>query len=220
MHESPATEAPSPSRPRRVRLRHVLLGAASLGLWLVATEPWGMRAYQLLLFTAPGALLGLGASWMAYASIPHLYNWRIARNGAIAGALLLPPVLAFLVALDGNARPQRLLSGFIRAAWLALLGGMALASARSLRGRELSEAERFARHSSRRKRVGAMWRAFSRRVLRSGELTDSVRFDEDARGSRNVSGRARPTEHPGCYPGAVHQHQELISQNVRLPQPR
>lgn len=152
MPESVITKPHAFTRLRAVPLRHVVFGAAAVGLWLVATEPWGMRAYQLTLFTAPGALLGLGASWMAYAATPHLYNWRIARNGAIAGALLLPPLLAFLVALDGNARPHRLLSGFIRAAWLSLLGGMAVAGARSLRGRELSEADRFARHATRRKR--------------------------------------------------------------------
>jgi hypothetical protein len=97
------------------------------------TEFWGPAALQLIVFAGPGALLGLGASWMSYASVPNSWTWRTARNGALAGALLLPPILAFLVALDGNARPHRLLVGFIRAAWLALALGAAVAAARGLR---------------------------------------------------------------------------------------
>jgi hypothetical protein len=48
----------------------------------------------------------------------------------VLGAVTLPPLLAFVVALDGNARPQRLLVGFVYAAWLALIGGAAVALAR------------------------------------------------------------------------------------------
>lgn len=106
---------------------------ATLGLWLLASEPWGMAVYQLIVFSGPGALMGVGASWMSYVSAQHRWTWRKARNSAVAGALLVPPFLAFLIAVDGNARPHRLLAGFIRAAWLAFGLGAAIAVARSAR---------------------------------------------------------------------------------------
>lgn len=99
--------------------------------WLLATEPWGLGVYQLLMFTAPGALLGLGAAWAAHAPAQSEWTWRSARRAALTGAVTLPPVLAFIVALDGSARPQRLLVGFVYAAWVALIGGAAVALLRS-----------------------------------------------------------------------------------------
>jgi len=118
---------------RRIR---TLLGVfAALTIWVVATEPWGIGVYQLLVFMAPGALLGLGTGWMAYASARQSWSWHTSRTAALVGAILLPPVLAFLVALDGNARPHRLLAGFIRAAWLAFAVGLAVAAARAIRDR-------------------------------------------------------------------------------------
>jgi hypothetical protein len=106
---------------------------AALALWIVASEPWGMAVYELIVFAAPGALMGMGASWMSYVSARHEWTWTRARNAALAGALLAPPFLAFLIAVDGNARPHRLLAGFIRAAWLAFGLGVAIAVARSAR---------------------------------------------------------------------------------------
>jgi hypothetical protein len=89
----------------------------------MSTEPWGLGVYQLLVFTAPGALLGMGAAWAAHAFSQSEWTWRHARHAAVVGAVALPPLLAFFVALDGNLRPERLLIGFVFAAWLALLGG-------------------------------------------------------------------------------------------------
>jgi hypothetical protein len=107
----------------------------ALAVWALATEPWGIAVYQLIVFMAPGALLGLGAGWMAFASAQHAWTWRAARTWAIVGALALPPVLAFLVAVDGNARPHRLLAGFVRAAWIAFALGLSVAAARAFRVR-------------------------------------------------------------------------------------
>ena len=119
------------------RSRHAVrvLGfvAALSSAWLLSTEPWGLGAYQLIMFMAPGALLGLGAGWAAHGFTPATWTWRRARRSAILGGLLLPPALAFLVALDGNARPQRLLVGFVYAAWAALIGGAAVALAHAPR---------------------------------------------------------------------------------------
>lgn len=117
----------------RRRSHHVIralgFAAALSSVWLLSTEPWGLGAYQLLMFVAPGALLGLGAGWAAHGFTQAAWTWQRARRSAVLGALLLPPALAFIVALDGNARPQRLLVGFVYAAWLALIGGTAVALA-------------------------------------------------------------------------------------------
>jgi len=69
---------------------------------------------------------------MANASNKRSWTWKRARRAAVVGAVTLPPVLAFVVALDGNARPQRLLVGFVYAAWIALIGEAAVALARYL----------------------------------------------------------------------------------------
>lgn len=104
-----------------VRIAVALASAASV--WLLSTEPWGLGVYQLVVFAAPGALLGIGAAWAAHGYSQTQWTWRSARLAAMVGAITLPPVLAFLVALDGNARPERLLIGFVYAAWIALFGG-------------------------------------------------------------------------------------------------
>lgn len=102
----------------------MLIGIGVLAsVWLVSSEPWGLGFEQLLMFTAPGALLGLGAGWAAHGATQRQWTWKASRRAAVIGAVTLPPVLAFVVAWDGNARPQRLLVGFIYAAWLALIGG-------------------------------------------------------------------------------------------------
>jgi len=102
-------------------------------IWLLSTAPWGLGVFQLLVFTAPAALLGLGAAWMFHIASPSLWTWRSARRAALVGATTLPPLLAFLVAVDGNSRPQALLAGFVYAAWIALFGGALAALVQKLR---------------------------------------------------------------------------------------
>jgi hypothetical protein len=105
----------------------------ALSLWIAGSVPWGLAAHQLVVFAAPGALLGLGASWMSFAAQPARWSWQSGRAGALWGALVLPPFIAFLIALDGQARPHQLVIGFVRAAWLAFALGLAVAVARALR---------------------------------------------------------------------------------------
>ena len=120
-----------------IRLRHgmrVLWGAAAIAsVWLLSTEPWGLGAVQLVVFTAPGALLGLGTAWMAHIASPNTWTWQTARRAAVIGGSTLPPLLAFLVAVDGNSRPQALLAGFVYAAWIALFVGAVAALVQKLR---------------------------------------------------------------------------------------
>jgi hypothetical protein len=111
-------------------IRSLIIVAALLSVWLLSSEPWGLGVFQLIVFTAPGALLGLGAGWMAHATARSTWNWQSARKSALIGAATLPPVLAFLIAVNGSARPQQLLVGFVHFAWIALAGGAVVAALR------------------------------------------------------------------------------------------
>jgi hypothetical protein len=93
------------------------------GLWLIASEPWGLAVSEMIPFIAPGALLGLGAGWISYAMNAGEWSWKAGRNAAIVGALVLPPIITMSLALIG-AHPERMLTAIVRAAWLSLIGGI------------------------------------------------------------------------------------------------
>lgn len=111
------------------RFRLALRTLAIVALWLVVTEPWGLRVIELLPFVAPGALMGLAASWIAAALTPSRWRWADGLRGAGLGAAVLPPVFAFLVALAGAGRPQHTLESLVLLAWLALGAGAVAALA-------------------------------------------------------------------------------------------
>jgi hypothetical protein len=119
--------------------RTAVIGVVALSLWMAGSVPWGLAVQQLVVFAAPGALLGLGASWMSFAAQPARWTWHSGRSGALWGALVLPPFIAFLIALDGQARPHQLVIGFVRAAWLAFALGLAFAVTRALRSEQRGE---------------------------------------------------------------------------------
>lgn len=120
------------------RLRRTLAIATIAAMWVVATEPWGLSVLELLPFVAPGALMGLAASWIAAALSPARWRWRDGLDGAVLGATMLPPIFAFLVALAGTGQPQHTLEALVLLAWLALAAGATAALAgyvwRALRG--------------------------------------------------------------------------------------
>jgi hypothetical protein len=106
--------------------RAALLAGAAVGiggLWIIASEPWGLAFMELIPFMAPGALLGLGAGWMSFALNPDEWSWKAGRNAAIVGALVLPPIITVALALMG-AQPERVLSSTVRATWVALIAGV------------------------------------------------------------------------------------------------
>ena len=70
------------SRRRRHGLRALWLAAIVMALWLLSTEPWGLGVFQLVLFMAPGALLGLGAAWMFHVASPDAWTWHSGRRAA------------------------------------------------------------------------------------------------------------------------------------------
>lgn len=110
------------SRSRR------LLIVASLAMWFVVLIPSGLDVVSLLVFTAPAAALGIFLRWASCLFTPSRWNWRMAANAGIASAMLLPPLLAALVALAGLQRPEALLPLFVLGAWIALAVGLLAAA--------------------------------------------------------------------------------------------
>ena len=115
--------------------------SASLALWFVVIIPSGLDLLSLLVFTAPAAALGIFLRWASCLFTPSRWNWRMAANAGIASALLLPPLLAALVALAGLQRPEALLPLFVLGAWIALAVGLLAAALapgteRTIRSRE------------------------------------------------------------------------------------
>jgi hypothetical protein len=92
------------------------------GLWYMATVPWAVSWSEVAPFIAPGALLGIGAGWISYATKPDRFTWQTGRNAAITGALLLPPLICVAFVIMG-ARPERVLSSIVRGSWIAFAGG-------------------------------------------------------------------------------------------------
>ena len=102
--------------------------SASLVLWVVVISPSGLDLLSLLVFTAPAAALGIFLRWASCLFTPSRWNWRMAANAGVASAMLLPPVLAALVALAGLQRPEALLPLFVLGAWIALAVGLLAAA--------------------------------------------------------------------------------------------
>jgi hypothetical protein len=109
-----------------------VLGVATL--WYFVSEPWGLRVTELIPFAAPGALLAVGAAWIANSTTRANWTWNVARDAAIVGAALLPPILSISIAIAAP-QPERMLRSSVRAAWIALVGGGIWAAATWVRER-------------------------------------------------------------------------------------
>ena len=107
----------------RRALARLAWGLTVAALWFGVTEPWGLGAFELVAFLAPGALMGLAASWIAAALSPARWRWRDGLRGAAIGAAFLPPVFAFMVALASVGRPAHTLEALVLFAWVALGAG-------------------------------------------------------------------------------------------------
>ena len=122
---------PSPvvSRPRpKLSWSWWLVIAVAIVSWDVVIIPSGLDVSALLVFTAPAAALGLFMRWASCLFTTSRWNWRMATDAALTGAMLLPPFLAALVTLSGMQRPEALLPLFVLGAWLALGGGLLVAA--------------------------------------------------------------------------------------------
>src|SRR5690348_6037222 len=97
------------SRPRPKLSRSWWLAiAVAIVLWGIVIIPSGLDVTALLVFTAPAAALGVFMRWASCLFTTSRWNWRMATNAAITGAMLLPPFLAALVTLSGMQRPEAL----------------------------------------------------------------------------------------------------------------
>jgi hypothetical protein len=104
-----------------------------VSLWLLASIPWGLSAVSFLIFTAPGAVLGIATAWMSHIFERGDWNWRSGTAGALVGASVLPPFLAFMLTLTGSsASPRDILTLFVLTPWFALAAGVAIGFMRKL----------------------------------------------------------------------------------------
>lgn len=113
---------------RKVSRSWRLMISAALALWFVVIIPSGLDLVSLFVFTAPAAALGIFLRWASCLFAPSRWSWQVAANAGIASAMLLPPLLAALVALAGLQRPEALLPLFVLGAWIALAVGLLAAA--------------------------------------------------------------------------------------------
>ncbi len=105
----------------------VLVGFAA-ATWLLVLTQLGAVALQALVFTAPGAVIGLAIGWLSHAFIRREYTWHKGLISALAGAVILPPWLAAAVAVVAGLEPQGLLLLFTSGAWIAAAVGLIAAA--------------------------------------------------------------------------------------------
>ena len=103
----------------------VLVAAAT---WLLAFDQFGAVALQALVFTAPGAVIGLAIGWLSHAFIRREYTWHKGLLSALTGAVILPPWLAAAIAVVAGLQPQGLLLLFTSGAWIAAVVGLIAAA--------------------------------------------------------------------------------------------
>lgn len=106
--------------------------ALALATWAVCLVPTGMRPRELLVFSAPGALLWIGLSAAAHGVARRDIAWRSVLRWLVLGAVLLPPPIGVLVALSGLERPRQIVAVFTLAAWLTLIIGAAIGASVAL----------------------------------------------------------------------------------------
>ena len=101
----------------------VLTGVAA-ATWIIAVTQLGSSALVALVFTAPGAVIGLTIGWLSHAFIRREYTWGRGLISALTGAVILAPWLAAAVVVVTGLEPENLLLLFIAGAWIAALVGM------------------------------------------------------------------------------------------------
>lgn len=117
-------------RPRLPRLRfwHRAVAVVGVSMWLLTIVPADVGIFDLIVFIPPAAALGVFMRWLSCAFAPSRWTWQVGLRAALIGALLLPPLLASMVALVGGQSPSQLLTLFVLGAWIALGVGLVAAS--------------------------------------------------------------------------------------------
>ena len=107
--------------------RWIIAGAAIAGgalLWTAGTAPTGFSPSELIVFAAPGAVLAIAGSWAAHAFRPTTWRWRTAAWTGAAGAIVLPPVIAFSINFFSAMSGGAVVVTFVLGAWVVLIVGV------------------------------------------------------------------------------------------------
>jgi hypothetical protein len=110
---------------KRHRRRIGFVGAALAAtvMWHAASKQFTGGLLDLVVFAPPGAALGLVSTWSAHAFAPNRFTWRRGLIGALAGGVVVSPLIALLVAFAAAWDPASSQFVFNVGAWVALAGG-------------------------------------------------------------------------------------------------
>jgi hypothetical protein len=101
----------------------LLVIAVGAGLWLTVTVPTGFPVSELAAFAGPGVVLAIAMSWSANSLRRSEWSWRSALHAAAAGAILYPPLVAFVTAWGGTLGEQAMVVLFVMTSWVVLGAG-------------------------------------------------------------------------------------------------
>jgi hypothetical protein len=167
------------------RIALALAGAVVAATWIGVAVQFDRNWLELLVFTAPGALVGEGVGWLAHASSRRAFTWRRGLIAAFLGAVILPPWFATSVAFAPAVTFGGALTVLVAGAWAAVLAGLLAALAihvwwgvgelrerihrrvRALRERRTRHGRARRRaHRSRRRAIRSRERRSSREIVR------------------------------------------------------
>ena len=101
----------------------LLVAGVGCALWLTITIPTGFPFSELAAFAGPGVVLAIAMSWTANSLRRDHWNWRSALHAAAAGAILYPPLVAFITAWGGTLGMQAMVVLFVLTSWVVLGAG-------------------------------------------------------------------------------------------------
>jgi hypothetical protein len=104
--------------------QQVIVTVIATVLWWIAITPTGFGAPELVAFTAPGAVLALSAQWARYLFRRDELTRKTMATAAATGAMILPPIIAFGIAVLSAVNRAAIVVIFVLGAWTALGGGL------------------------------------------------------------------------------------------------
>lgn len=105
-------------------IRYGAVGLALVAVWAFAAVQSGFGIVQIAVFAGPGLVLAVAASWMAHIFSSADWTWDNALNAGVAGALIFPPVVAFIVAWGATMDSSMTIFIFVFGSWFALAVGL------------------------------------------------------------------------------------------------
>lgn len=116
----------------RIWIGRLAVLAVACALWSISTTQSGYTYLELLVFAGPAMVLAVAATWAAAIFRRDAWAWTSALRAALLGAVVLPPAIAAGIAFFAAWNDNAVLLTFILGAWLALAGGLLVASVRAL----------------------------------------------------------------------------------------